>query len=173
MCVLGFLHKTHSESVTSHLNKLLHLKDELNGGVHVLHDLLWLHQRRVKAEIAVSVEDGLFDTLAGIFGQLHVRVVDARAHKDGLAGGGRGRRELAFPAAIQLQLLRDAGGRPCSGHHVCQRFGALPGHPILEVAVVEVGTINISHQVVPNYIEKISQLISFIQTSSKCILLLL
>lgn len=47
--------------------ELLHLKDELHSSVHVLHDLLWLHQSGVEVEVTVAVEDCLFDALAGVF----------------------------------------------------------------------------------------------------------
>ena len=129
-------------------HKLLLLEDEVDSIGHVVHDEARLHQRGVESEVPVPVEHGLFDAVVCVRRHLCVGVVHPGADQDRLAGGGRGQRQLALQQIVDLLLLGHGGGGPRGGHHLGNGFGVLPGHPLLQVAVVQVGAVDVRHKVV-------------------------
>lgn len=65
--------------VASDVGTLL-LQHQVNGSLHVLHHVTWLHQARIQNQVSVTVEHHFCDATVLVTRQWRVWVVDPCAH---------------------------------------------------------------------------------------------
>lgn len=56
------------------------LQEQIDGGLHILHHVTWLHQVRLQDQISVTVKHCLCDCAALVARQRRVGVIDTGAH---------------------------------------------------------------------------------------------
>lgn len=142
--------------------KVLQLEDQVYSSIHIWHDVVWLHQAGIEGEIPVAVEDVLSDAVSGGQGHLAVGAVHPGTDQHRAAAGSSCRCQLLLPAEARLMGLGEQGrGSACRSLGLQAGFGAL-----LQVAVVQVSSVHIRHQIVPETRNSVSTAASALKRHS-------